>query len=95
MGAETTDCPIPRFPLPLDSLDVAKRPQVIVPRQTRMGIGYSKRQSCTPLAVFAVCASPFLDMAKAIARRAGIEEFEVCMQKFRATFCTPCALVWH
>jgi integrase len=30
----------------------------------------------------------FLDMAKAIARRAGIPESEVWLHKFRATFCT-------
>lgn len=30
----------------------------------------------------------FLDMAKAIARRAGIDESEVWLHKFRATFCT-------
>ena len=30
----------------------------------------------------------YLDMAKAVARRAGIDESEVWLHKFRATFCT-------
>jgi integrase/recombinase XerD len=30
----------------------------------------------------------FLDMAKAVAKRAGIPECEVWLHKFRATFCT-------
>jgi len=38
--------------------------------------------------IFASDKSLFLDICKAVAKRAGIPEEEVCLHKFRATFCT-------